>query len=92
MLVHQKSTESLVIDRLDILATDSPSVERDSFIFLDEDSRKLEDDDLSPVKTKKITRTMKTMVLFFYLKDGPSTPLVVRIERNLPDDLWSWEK
>ena len=87
MLVHQKSTESLVIDRLDILATDSPSVERDSFIFLDEDSRKLEDDDLSPVKTKKITRTMKTMVLFFYLKDGPSTPLVVRIERNLPDDL-----
>ena len=65
MLVHQKSTESLVIERLDILATDSPSVERDSFIFLDEDSRKLEDDDLSPVKTKKITRTMKTMVLFF---------------------------
>lgn len=58
MLVH-RSTESLVIERLDIPATESPSVERDSFLFLDEDSRELEHDELSPVKT----RTMGTMVL-----------------------------
>ena len=64
MLVH-RSTESLVIERLDIPATESPSVERDSFIFLDEDYRELEHDELSPVKTRKITRTMGTMVLFF---------------------------
>lgn len=64
MLVH-RSTESLVIERLDIPATESPSVERDSFIFLDEDYRELEHDELSPVKTRKITRTMGTMVLWF---------------------------
>ncbi|KAI8016659.1 hypothetical protein LOK49_LG05G02527 [Camellia lanceoleosa] len=64
MLVH-RSTESLVIERLDIPATESPSVERDSFIFLDEDYRELEHDELSPVKTRKITRTMGTMVLLF---------------------------
>lgn len=62
MLVH-RSTESLVIERLDIPATESPSVERDSFIFLDEDYRELEHDELSPVKTRKITRTMGTLVL-----------------------------
>lgn len=62
MLVH-RSTESLVID---IRATESPSAERDSFLFLDEDYRELEHDELSPVKTRKITtRTMGTMVLFF---------------------------
>ena len=64
MIVH-RSTESLVIERLDIPATESPSVERDSFIFLDEDYRELEHDELSPVKTRKITRTMGTLVLFF---------------------------
>ncbi|CAL0332799.1 unnamed protein product [Lupinus luteus] len=42
-------------------ATESPSVERDSFIFLDEDYRELEHDELSPVKMRKITRTMGTM-------------------------------
>lgn len=61
MLVH-RSTESLVID---IRATESPSAERDSFLFLDEDYRELEHDELSPVKTRKITRTMGPMVLFF---------------------------
>ncbi|KAL7263005.1 hypothetical protein ACSBR1_001217 [Camellia fascicularis] len=60
MLVHW-STESLVIERLDIPATESPFVERDSFIFLGEDYRELEHDELSPVKTMKITRTMGTM-------------------------------
>ncbi|KAI3751699.1 hypothetical protein L2E82_22790 [Cichorium intybus] len=89
MLVH-RSTESLVID---IRATESPSAERDSFIFLDEDYRELEHDELSPVKTRKITRTMGTMVLFFLQlpQDGfiRSTPLVVRGEPggNFPDDL-----
>lgn len=67
MLVH-RNTESPVIERLGIPATESPSVERDSFIFLDEDSRELKHDELSPVKTRKITRTMGTMVLWFFKK------------------------
>lgn len=65
MLVH-RSTESLVIERLDIPATESPSVERDSFIFLDEDYWELEHDELSPVKTRPLrSRTMGTMLLWF---------------------------
>lgn len=65
MLVH-RSTESLVIERLDIPATESPYVERDSFIFLDEDYWELEHDELSPVKTRPLrSRTMGTMLLWF---------------------------
>lgn len=97
MLVH-RSTESLVIERLDIPATESPSVERDSFIFLDEDYRELEHDELSPVKTRKITRTMGTMVLWFLQLPQGRVHIRVRhswseesLEENLPDDLWSWE-
>jgi len=96
MLVH-RSTESLVIERLDIPATESPSVERDSFIFLDEDYRELEHDELSPVKTRKITRTMGTLVLFFLQLPQGRVHIRVRhswseesLEENLPDDLWSW--
>lgn len=97
MLVH-RSTESLVIERLDIPATESPSVERDSFIFLDEDYRELEHDELSPVKTRKITRTMGTLVLLFLQLPQGRVHIRVRhswseesLEENLPDDLWSWE-
>lgn len=93
MLVH-RSTESLVIERLDIPATESPSVERDSFIFLDEDYRELEHDELAPVKT----RTMGTMVLWFLQLLQGRVHIRVRhswseesLEENLPDDLWSWE-
>lgn len=65
MLVH-RSTESLVIERLGIPATESPSVERDSFIFLDEDYWELEHDELSPVKTRPLrSRTMGTMLFWF---------------------------
>lgn len=94
MLVH-RSTESLVIERLDIPATESPSVERDSLIFLDEDYRELEHDELSPVK---ITRTMGTLVLWFLQLPQGRVHIRVRhswseesLEDNLPDDLWSWE-
>jgi len=85
MLVH-RSTESLVID---IRATESPSAERDSFLFLDEDYRELEHDELSPVKTRKITRTTGTMVLFFLQlpQDGFIPEYATRSQRRARREL-----
>lgn len=69
MLVH-RSTESLVIQRLDIPATESPSNGTHS-LFLDEDYWELEHDELSPVKTRLRGRWEPWYYDFYnYLKDG----------------------
>lgn len=65
MLVN-RSTESLVIERLDIPATEP--FRRTGFIHLLVWRLfywELEDDELSPVKTRKITRTTGTMRFWF---------------------------
>lgn len=93
MRLH-RSTD-FVIERFYIPATESPSVERDSFILKDEDYRELEHDELSPVWTRKITRTMGGIMISKISSltgSYQSTPLVVRGEPG--GELarrWSWE-